>query len=308
MSAREATEAVAAAPLDLHAAAPADHARRVGAWRTILRTAEGRIGLGLGLVVLFVIVAGPFLAPYDPNEIAAGRPLTGPSASHLLGTDQLGRDVLSRFLVGGRLLLLVPLAAVTLAFALGGGLGLLAGYRRDWLDAGTARAFDLLLALPPLLLTLVIIAGAGTSKTILVLTVALVFAPRIGRVVRGATQSVVTHDYIAAAQARGERTPQILVREVMPNAAAPLLAEFALRLTYAILFVASLNFLGLGVQPPNADWGLMIADGRGFISVNPWATFAPALGIAALSVSFNLLSDATTRYVTRDAGRQSLEG
>ena len=277
--------------------------RPPGMVRTVLGTAEGRIGIGVGLVVFCIIVFGRFFAPYGYNEIGVGPPLTGASSKFPLGTDQLGRDVLSRFLVGGQLLLLVPLAAVLLAFLVGGGLGLLAGYKQGWVDSSIARLFDLLLGLPPLLLTLVIIAGLGTSTLILAVTVGLIFAPRVGRVVRGTTQSVVTNDYIAAAQARGERTGAILVREVLPNTAAPLLAEFGLRLTYAILFIASLNFLGLGAQPPSADWALMISDSRAFLTTNPWATFAPALAIAALSVSFNLISDAFTRHVTRDEGR-----
>jgi peptide/nickel transport system permease protein len=125
----------------------------------------------------------------------------------------------------------------------------------------------------------------------------------MGRVVRGATQAVVTNDYVAAAQARGERTSAIVVREVLPNIAAPAIADFALRITYAVIFVSTLNFLGLGAQPPKPDWGLMVAESRSFISVAPWATLAPAIGIAALSISFNFLADALTRHLTRESAR-----
>lgn len=272
-------------------------------WRTLLTSIEGKIGIGLGLVMLSLIAFGRFFTPYSPTDIATGPAASGPMAGHILGTDQLGRDVLSRFLAGGDTILIVPLIAVTLAFLAGGGLGMLGGYLRGWPDAVITRTFDLLLTLPPLLLVLVIIAGLGSSQLVLVLTVALVFLPRMGRVVRGATQAVVTNDYVAAAQARGERTSAIIAREVLPNIAAPAIADFALRITYAIIFVATLNFLGLGAQPPAPDWGLMVAESRTFIAVAPWATLAPAIGIAALSISFNFIADALTRHLTRESGQ-----
>ncbi|MBD0290724.1 MAG: ABC transporter permease [Thermoleophilia bacterium] len=272
-------------------------------WRTLLTSTEGQVGIALGVVMLALIIFGRFFTPYNPTEIGIGPPASGPSAHNILGTDHLGRDVLSRFLAGGDTILLVPLIAVTLAFAAGGGLGMLGGYLRGWPDAVITRAFDLLLTLPPLLLVLVIIAGLGTSRLVLIVTVALVFLPRMGRVVRGATQAVVTNDYVAAAQARGERTSAIVAREVLPNIAAPAIADFALRITYAIIFVATLNFLGLGAQPPQPDWGLMVAESRNFIAVAPWATLAPAAGIAALSVAFNFVADALTRHLTRESAK-----
>jgi peptide/nickel transport system permease protein len=273
------------------------------AWRTILGTVEGRVGLAVGVAMLLLIAFGRFFAPYSPTEIGTGIATQGPSADHWFGTDHLGRDVLSRFLSGGDTIVLVPLAAVLLAFAVGGGLGMLGGYLRGRWDAVITRSFDLLLTLPPLLLVLVLIAGLGTSSVVLVVTVALVFVPRMGRVVRGATQAVVTSDYVSAAQARGERTASILLREVFPNIAAPAIADFALRITYGVIFVATLNFLGLGAQPPQPDWGLMVADSRAYLSAQPWAALAPALGIAALSISFNLIADALTRHLTRESAR-----
>jgi peptide/nickel transport system permease protein len=273
------------------------------ALRAIIGTNEGRIGLGLGLVMLAVIVFGRFFTPYSPTELGVGPATQTPSADHYFGTDHLGRDVFSRFLTGGDTIVLIPLAAVSLAFIVGGGLGMLGAYLRGRADAFITRTFDLLLTLPPLLLVLVLIAGLGTSSIVLIITVALVFIPRIGRVVRGATQAVVTSDYVAAAQARGERTSAILVREVFPNIAAPAIADFALRITYGVIFVATLNFLGLGAQPPEPDWGLMVADSRGYLAAQPWATLTPALGIAVLSVAFNLIADALTRHLTRESAR-----
>jgi peptide/nickel transport system permease protein len=273
------------------------------AWRTIIGTAEGRIGLIVGLLMLAVIAFGRFFVPYSPTELGVGLATQGPSTDHYFGTDHLGRDVFSRWLTGGDTIVLIPLAAVSLAFVLGGGLGMLGAYLRGRSDVVITRTFDLLLTLPPLLLVLVLIAGLGTSSVVLVVTVALVFLPRMGRVVRGATQAVVTSDYVAAAQARGEGTVAILVREVFPNIAAPAIADFALRITYGVIFVATLNFLGLGAQPPEPDWGLMVADSRAYLAAQPWATLAPALGIAALSVAFNLIADALTRHLTRESAR-----
>jgi peptide/nickel transport system permease protein len=273
------------------------------AWQAVSGSAEGRIGLGLAVVMLFIIAFGRFFAPYDPTEIGVGVPTSGASADHWFGTDHLGRDVFSRFLWGGDTIVLVPLAAVILAFVVGGGFGMLGAYAGGRTDGVITRTFDLLLTLPPLLLVLVIIAGLGKSSVVLVLTVALVFLPRVGRIVRGATQAVVTQDYVAAAQARGEHTHSILAREVLPNIAAPAIADFALRITYGVIFVATLNFLGLGAQPPDPDWGLMVADGRAYLSVAPLATLGPATGIALLSIAFNLVADALTRHLTREASR-----
>lgn len=278
-----------------------DAAPPASAGRAVLRSWEGRIGIALGSAVLLLILLGPILAPHPPDAIGVGPGTSGPSADHLLGTDNLGRDVASRFLHGGRSVLFVPVAAVVVAFLIGGGAGMWAAYARGWVDLAVTRAFDLLITLPPLLLVIILITGAGTSSLVLILTVAAVFVPRVGRVVRGATQRVVTSDYIAAAQARGERTASILVRELLPNIAAPAIADFALRITYAVIFVATLSFLGLGAQPPSSDWGLMVASYRTFLPAQPWATFAPALGIALISVSFNLIADAITRHITRES-------
>ncbi|WP_052161327.1 ABC transporter permease [Hoeflea sp. BAL378] len=271
-------------------------------WTSLTASTSGTVGLTLSVLMLAIIVLGPFLAPYSPTQIGLGMPNDAPSWSHVFGTDELGRDILSRFLSGGGSVLLVPLLAVTLATLVGGGLGVLGGYasvqsRLRWLDQLISSVFDLTLALPPLLLALVLIAGFGTSHMTMIFAVALIFAPRTGRILRGATQAVVTSDYITAAQARGEGLPYILVRELLPNIATTVIAEFTLRMTWAVIFVAALSFLGLGAQPPSSDWGLMVAQARSFITVSPLAVLAPATGIAVLSVSLNLVADALSQHL-----------
>jgi peptide/nickel transport system permease protein len=277
---------------------PAPKARRQSLWRAVLRTSEGKIGIGLGIFMIGLIVIGQVFGPTTDYNAAA--PGSGSSAAHWFGTDALGRDVLSRFLHGGVTVLLIPLVAVTLSLIIGGSLGLFGAYWGGRPDVVISKVFDVILTLPPLLIVLVIIGGLGSSDTVLIITVALVYAPGMGRVVRGTAQSVIVNPYVLSAQARGERDLSIIFREVLPNVTGPTLAEFGLRLTYGILFVATLSFLGLGVQPPASDWGLMVAENRGLITVAPWGTMLPALGITALAVALNLSADALSRVLAGD--------
>lgn len=260
----------------------------------------GRVGLAIVFLMVVVIVFGPALAPHAPNELNVGPPLSKPRSGLPLGTDSLGRDVLSRFLTGGRMVLLVPLAAVALATVTGGLLGMIAGYVGGIFDAFVARVFDILLTLPPLLIALAVIAGFGSSTLVLLLMIAVVYAPQVGRVTRGATLAVVATDYVQAARARGERRITIAVREIAPNIVAPVVSDLALRVTYGVIFIASLNFLGLGAQPPSSDWGLSIAQSLGFVQVQPYASLTPVVGVAALSVGLNLIADSMVRYVSNE--------
>jgi peptide/nickel transport system permease protein len=274
--------------------------------RAVLRSTEGRIGVVLGILMLLVATVGRLLAPSSPTAINAGPSLAGPSSAHLLGCDDLGRDVFSRFLYGGSTVLLVPLAAVTVALVIGVALGLFAAYRGGMTDAVITRLFDVLLVIPPLLVALVLIAGLGTSGGVVILTVALVYIPRLGRLARGAARDVVTRDWVVAAELRGESPAWILRKEVLPSITGTVLSSYALYLTYGIIFVATLSFLGAGAQPPSSDWGLMVAQSRTFISFNAWATIVPALGIAAMSVAFTLLADAVNRQLARGTDRAGM--
>ena len=267
------------------------------------RTGTGRIGLAATLLLLAVVIVGPPFAPHDPAAIV-GLPLQRPGGGFLLGTDGLGRDVLSRVLWGGRSILALSVLATTLAYVVGASIGLVAGYTRSLLDSLLMRAMDVLLAVPPLLLLLVLATGAGHSVVVLVLGVATVHVPSIARIVRAATQGVVGRGYVEAAVARGERTSSILAREILPNVLGVVLADAGIRLTGSILILASVNFLGLGLQPPRADWALMISENRGGITLQPWAVAAPALLIAFLTVAVNLVADAIARSLGTSIDRK----
>jgi peptide/nickel transport system permease protein len=276
------------------------------------RMAEGfrflsvRTGL-IGAIVLVIVVAiallGPFFAPHS-IEKPIGVPYAGPSSEALLGTDGLGRDVLSRVLWGGRSVLWLGGLSVLLAYVVGAAIGLLAGFKRGLLDNLLMRSADVLLAFPALLFILVLVTGAGSSKLVLVLGVGIIQIPMVARVVRSAALEQSVRGFVDAAVARGDSTFQILRREILPGLIAPISVDFALHFTYSIILIASVNFLSLGLQPPAADWGLMVSENREGITLNPWVIIAPAILIAALTISISLVGDA----IARTLGRSDLEG
>ncbi|HXD68669.1 MAG TPA: ABC transporter permease [Gaiellales bacterium] len=263
-----------------------------------LRTTSGAIGAGIVVFVVLVAIFGPYLAPHDPAA-PVGIPLSGSSSHAWLGTDFLGRDVLSRVLYGGRSVIGYAAAATILAYLVGMAIGLTAGYTRSLVDPVLMRSVDVMLAFPPLLFLLVLIAGAGTSVAVLVIGVAAIQAPAISRIVRTATLEVSTRGYVEAGIARGERAFAVIGREVLPNILAPILVDAGLRFTYSILIIASVNFLGLGLQPPNSDWALMISENRTYIQLNPWSVLVPAAMIGLLTIGINLTGDAIARSLGR---------
>jgi peptide/nickel transport system permease protein len=263
-----------------------------------LRAPSGAVGFGIVVFVLLVAVLGPSVAPHSTTA-PIGAPLAGPSGDALLGTDFLGRDVLSRVLAGGRSVIALAAAATALAYLVGLSIGLVAGYSRSIADPLLMRTVDVMLAFPPILFLLVLIAGAGSSVEVLVIGVAAIQAPGISRIVRTATLEVSVRPYVEAAIARGERSFAVIRREVLPNILAPVLVDAGLRFTFSILIIASVNFLGLGLQPPSSDWARMIGENREFISVNYLAVVAPAAMIALLTIGVNLAGDAIARSLGR---------
>jgi ABC-type dipeptide/oligopeptide/nickel transport system permease subunit len=263
-----------------------------------LRIRSGAIGLAVVVLVVAVAFLGRYVAPHDPS-VPVGAPLSGPSSAAHLGTDFLGRDVLSRLLYGGRTVIGLAAAATILAYAVGLAIGLIAGYSRSKVDPILMRTVDVMLAFPPLLFLLVLITGAGTGVGVLIIGVAAIQAPSISRIVRTATLEVSVRGYVEAAVARGERAVAVILREVLPNILAPVLVDAGLRFTYSILIIASVNYLGLGLQPPASDWALLISENREYISLNVWAVLAPAAMIALLTIGVNLMGDAVARSLGR---------
>ena len=262
--------------------------------RRAWRLSRTKIGLGLALLLLGVALCGPFFAPHDPTEFV-GAPNSKPSSDALLGTDNLGRDVLSRFLWGGRSILGLSVAATAIGLLLGVMIGLTAAYSRSMLDDVLMRGMDVILAFPAIVLALVAVATVGPRLWLIVLAVALTTMPRVARVTRGASLEIVERDYVQAAEAMGESRRRILTGELLPNITGPLMVEASLRLTYAVGLIAALSFLGFGIQPPKADWGLMINENRLALTVQPWGVVMPVLAIALLTIGTSLIGDGIAR-------------
>lgn len=263
-----------------------------------LRSASGAIGLTLLLLIVLTALIGPLLAPNDPIAplAAPGQP---PGPGLPLGADQLGRDVLSRLLHGGLSVLWIASAATLLSYLAAATVGLIAGYTRSIVDPLLMRAVDVLLAFPALLILLLLVGGLGPKVEVLIIGIVFVQLPAIARVIRTTTLEASTRGYVEAAVARGERMPAVLVREVLPNILPIVLADFGIRFGASIILVASVNYLGLGLAPPASDWGLMTSENRSYISINIWSVLAPAIMLALLTISVNLVADAYVRSLSR---------
>jgi peptide/nickel transport system permease protein len=262
--------------------------------RRAWRQARTKVGVVLVLLLVGIAVIGPFVAPHSPTEFV-GAPYAHPSSTALLGTDSLGRDVFSRVLWGGRSVLGLAIAATALGLALGVTIGLVAAYASATADDILMRAMDVILAFPSLVLALVAVATVGPKLWLLVLVVGITTAPRVSRVTRGSSVEIVERDFVRAAEAIGEPRRKILLGEILPNVSSPLLVEASLRLTYSVGLIAALSFLGFGVQPPAADWGLMINENRQGLTVQPWGVVAPVLAIALLTIGTSLIGDGVAR-------------
>jgi peptide/nickel transport system permease protein len=278
--------------------APIHEELRGHEWLWILRRAASltRTRIGLAIVGLMVAIAlfGPLVAPHSPTEFVAA-PNSGPSSAALFGADALGRDVFSRFLHGGLTVLWLSAAATAVGIIVGTTVGLVAAYARGWVDDVLMRGNDVLLSFPQIILVLLAVSAIGPKLWLIVLTVGMTHAPRVARVMRGAGQEVVERDFIKAAEVVGEKRWRIVSSELLPNVTSPLLVELGLRMTYSIGIVAAVSFLGMGLQPPTADWGLMINENRLAITVQPWAVGLPVLAIGLLTVGTNLVTDGVAR-------------
>jgi peptide/nickel transport system permease protein len=263
-----------------------------------MRTGRGVCGMALLVVVLVIALFGPFFTTNDPAAIV-GAPGTGPGPAHPLGLDYLGRDVLTRVLWGGRSVIWLSIAATALCFAIGLTIGLIAGYVGGIVDPVLMRMVDVVLCFPPLLFFLLVATSVGTSQLTLIVGVAIVLSPGMARIVYSATKETATRGYVEAAVMRGESTPSILRREILPNILAPVIANLGLLVTFSILLIAAVNFLGIGIQPPAANWALMISENRPIISINVWATLAPAALLAVLTIGVNLVGDAFSHTLGR---------
>lgn len=265
-------------------------------FRLATRTGSGRFGVATLTVIVMVVIVGPFLAPHGITDVV-GVPFGSPSSSNLLGTDYLGRDVLSRFLQGGSTLIMLSLAAPAISMVIAAVVGTLAGSIGGRFDLITSWIVDVVLSLPSLVLALLVLAslGSGPGASLVALTVVLV--PGAIRVARAATLEAASADYVEAALARGENRLAVAVREILPNTRSVLAADFGVRVGYAALIYAGLSFLGVGQPPPAADWGLMINENRIGLMTQPIAVLVPALAIALVTVSVTAVSDSIARSV-----------
>ncbi len=266
----------------------------------LYRRPASAIGTTIVLVFLALAVLGPAVAPYSATEQVYADARQPPSPAHWFGTDRLGRDVFSRVIIGSRDVLVLAGFGTLVAVVIGSAIGLVSGYKGGLLDESLFRAFDGLLAIPALLLALLCLGTVGPSRPAILIVIAVVYTPIVARVVRSVVLGTKNRGFVAAARLQGESTPHILGRELLPTVLPALTVETALRFAYAIFLVASLGFLGVGVQPPSPDWGLMVSEARNDAAITPWALFFPAAAIALLVIGVNLAADGLRRVLQGD--------
>jgi peptide/nickel transport system permease protein len=262
------------------------------AWRRFLRSRTGVFGALLILTLFLTALFAPWLAPMDPTKTQIQRVYESPSAQHWMGTDEFGRDVLSRVIYGSRIVVTVAVSSTLVAAVVGIMLGLLAGYYRGFADLIITRLVDLLLAFPAFLLAVALVTALGPSITAIVVVIGITRLPRFIRMVRGEVLRVIELDYVAAARAVGARDYLIMLRHILPNCLGPILVLVSLTLADSILTVSGLSFLGIGIQPPTADWGVMLTRGRESLLVAPYLPMFPGAAIFLTVMGFNLLGDA----------------
>ncbi len=258
------------------------------------RTPRGMAGSGLVLVVVLIAAIGPFLSPHPPLQFVT-TPGAPPTSKFPLGADILGRDVLSRVLDGGWQLLLMATAATGIGVVLGTAAGIAAAQLRGWRDGVIMRTVDVILAFPQLVFALLLVSILGPARWLLVVAVGISHVPQVARVIRAAALDVSERDFVKAVEITGVRQSKLMSGEILPNLLTPLTVEAGLRLTYSIVIMTGLSFIGFGLQPPAPNWGYMINENRIILTTNPWAVVAPAILIAVLTVGLNTFTDAIAR-------------
>ena len=266
---------------------------------------SGLVGLVLVAFHIVLAIVSPAIAPYDFKELSAQLILNSPSAEHWFGTDNLGRDVFTRTMLGGRQAILVTTISTVLAITWGGLLGVLLGLVGGRLDEFLMRLVDAFLSLPWILVLLIIVVMIGFTPGVLILTLGFFYGIPVIRMARAATHDVVALDFVTAARARGESRFTIVRKELLPNVLDVLLVEGAMRWSWMLLAFSSLSFLGFGVTPPTPDWGLMISDARSFMSFAPWAALAPVVALSSLIIGINLSADALAKAIGIDRAQQA---
>jgi len=283
----------------------ATHSRAsLGLARRVLRDPVAVFGIALVIMHLVLAVFHPWVAPH-PTSALVGAPLERPSTEFWMGTDQIGRDYLSRLMAGGQVALTVSFLGVAMALVVGTMLGLVAGYRGGRLDEIVMRFVDTLMAIPELILIAILTLSFGKDLSSLVIVVAIVYMPGVVRVVRARTISLASLDFVRAAELRGERTGAILRREILPNLTGLLGVELAVRTSSAILKISALSFLGLGISQPTPDWGLMVQEAMGVVFTDPWFLLLPAMMLSSLIIGLNFMVDGMARAIgssTKQAG------
>ncbi len=272
----------------------------VAIWRNLRRSPTGTLGLCIVAIHLLLAVLSPLVVPYDPTEFHSEAILQAPSFAHPFGTDKLGRDVLTRTLMGGRIALMVTLTAIFIAVTWGGLLGILLGFVGGWVDEMAMRVVDAFLAIPEILFLLLIASIIGTESWVLIFTLGFLYGISVIRIARSATLAIVSQEFILAAYLRGERRHTIVLNELLPNVLDVLMVEGGLRWSWMLLAFSALSFLGFGVAPPTPDWGLMIAQSRDTLGIAPWATLFPIAAISSLVIGVNLFIGALAKAVGLD--------
>ena len=287
--------------------APAEKAapKPVGYFRASLSLGRTWLGIVLVTIVVGLAMLGPYFAPFTGGQaVGGGKPTQRHVAGSLFGSDKLGQDVWSRFLLGGREILIMAFIATAIALVIGAFVGMLAGYSKGIVDTALMRTMDIVIAFPSLLLVLVVFSSFARTNWLIVVVVAFTTIPRIARVIRGAVTPVVERDFIGAAEALGESRLHILRKELLPNVAAPLLVEASLRIAYSIGLIGALAFLGITAKLNAPNWGAMINENRNGISTQPWPVLLPAIAIAVLTVGAGLIADGLSRATAGiDRGR-----